>query len=121
MVSEAITRGDVAALNYFVADKYMKVLAELADSTNQKMLIMPVEVTGVLGSLAGIAEIAKSTFGLMPSAMPRRRLPRRGGRPVQQRHNGCHMMAFIGSLGPWTWVIPGAVLLALELSCLARS
>jgi len=63
MVSEAVTRGDVAALNYFVAEKYMKVLAKLADSTNQKTLIIPVEVTGVLGSLAGIAEIAKSTFG----------------------------------------------------------
>ena len=63
MVSLAVANGDVAALNYFVAEKYMKVLAELADSPNQKMLIMPVEVTGVLGSLAGIAEIAKQTFG----------------------------------------------------------
>ena len=41
----------------------MKVLAEIADSPNQKVLIMPMEVTGVLGSLAGIAEIAKATFG----------------------------------------------------------
>jgi hypothetical protein len=63
MVSAAIAQGDVAAINYFVADKYMKVLAELADSPNQKMMIMPMEVTGVLGSLAGIAEIAKATFG----------------------------------------------------------
>jgi regulator of protease activity HflC (stomatin/prohibitin superfamily) len=63
MVSTAIASGDVTAINYFVADKYMKVLAELADSPNQKVLIMPMEVTGVLGSLAGIAEIAKATFG----------------------------------------------------------
>jgi regulator of protease activity HflC (stomatin/prohibitin superfamily) len=63
MVSQAVASGDVAALNYFVAEKYMKVLAELADSPNQKTLIFPVEVVGVLGSLAGIAEIAKSTFG----------------------------------------------------------
>jgi regulator of protease activity HflC (stomatin/prohibitin superfamily) len=63
MVSEAVSRGDVAALNYFVAEKYMKVLAGLANSPNQKMLIMPIEVTSVLGSLAGIAEIAKATFG----------------------------------------------------------
>src|SRR5262245_62407061 len=68
MVSAAIANGDVAAINYFVADKYMKVLAELADSPNQKMMIMPMEVTGVLGSLAGIAEIAKATFG--PDARP---------------------------------------------------
>src|SRR5882724_5205759 len=63
VVSAAIAHGDVTAINYFVADKYMKVLAELADSPNQKVLIMPMEVTGVLGSLAGIAEIAKATFG----------------------------------------------------------
>ena len=68
VVSAAIAHGDVAAINYFVADKYMKVLAELADSPNQKVLIMPMEVTGVLGSLAGIAEIAKATFG--PDARP---------------------------------------------------
>ena len=44
MVSEAVASGDVAALNYFVAEKYMKVLAELANSPNQKTLIFPVEV-----------------------------------------------------------------------------
>jgi regulator of protease activity HflC (stomatin/prohibitin superfamily) len=76
MVSEAVSRGDVAALNYFVAEKYMKALTELADSPNQKTLIMPVEITGVLGSLAGIAEIAKATFGpdaARPGATPARR------------------------------------------------
>ena len=81
MVSEAVSRGDIAALNYFVAEKYMKVLAEIAHSPNQKMLIMPVEVTSVLGSLAGIGEIAKATFGegatrgapaTTPSVPPRR-------------------------------------------------
>ena len=41
----------------------MKALAELATSPNQKVLIMPMEATGVLGSLAGIGEIAKATFG----------------------------------------------------------
>src|SRR5690606_4221005 len=63
MVSEAVARGDIAALNYFVAEKYLKALTELANSPNQKTLILPVEVTGVLGSLAGIGEIAKATFG----------------------------------------------------------
>jgi regulator of protease activity HflC (stomatin/prohibitin superfamily) len=63
MVSDAVARGDIAALNYFVADKYMKALTELADSPNQKVLILPIEATSVLGSLAGIAEIAKATFG----------------------------------------------------------
>ncbi|HVY56745.1 MAG TPA: SPFH domain-containing protein [Xanthobacteraceae bacterium] len=63
MVSQAIARGDLAALNYFVADKYLKAFGELAQSPNQKVLILPMEATGVLGSLAGLGEIAKATFG----------------------------------------------------------
>jgi regulator of protease activity HflC (stomatin/prohibitin superfamily) len=70
MVSAAVAGGDVAALNYFVAQKYMEALTAMAESPNQKTLIMPVEVTGVLGSLAGIAEIAKATFGGEPRNPP---------------------------------------------------
>src|SRR2546421_10021222 len=63
MVSLAVSRGDVAALNYFVAQQYLKALGQIAQSPNQKVLLLPIEATGVLGSLAGIAEIAKATFG----------------------------------------------------------
>jgi regulator of protease activity HflC (stomatin/prohibitin superfamily) len=63
MVSQAIERGDVASINYFVAQQYLKAFTELAHSPNQKVLMLPIETTAVLGSLAGIAEIAKSTFG----------------------------------------------------------
>ena len=63
MVSEAVARGDVASLNYFVAQKYLEAFGKLAQSPNQKMLIIPMEAIGVLGSLAGIGEIAKATFG----------------------------------------------------------
>ena len=63
MVSEAIAKGDVAALNYFIADKYIKAFGQFADSPNQKLLMLPIEATSVLGSLAGIGEIAKATFG----------------------------------------------------------
>jgi regulator of protease activity HflC (stomatin/prohibitin superfamily) len=77
MVSAAIARGDVAALNYFVAEKYLKAFALLAESPNQKVLMLPVEAVNVLGSLAGIGEIAKATFGPdgrgdSPSPAPRR-------------------------------------------------
>jgi regulator of protease activity HflC (stomatin/prohibitin superfamily) len=77
MVSAAIARGDVAALNYFVAEKYLKAFALLAQSPNQKVLMLPVEAVNVLGSLAGIGEIAKATFGLdgkggSPASPPRR-------------------------------------------------
>src|SRR5712672_1131460 len=63
MVSEAIAKGDVAALNYFIADKYIKAFGQLADSPNQKIVMLPIEAVSVLGSLAGIGEIARATFG----------------------------------------------------------
>jgi len=63
MVSQAVATGNIAALNYFIADKYVKAFGQLAQSPNQKTLILPMEATGVLSSLAGIAEIAKATYG----------------------------------------------------------
>src|SRR3989442_11865969 len=63
MVSEAGARGDVASLNYFVAQKYLEAFGKFAQSPNQKVLIIPMEASSVLGSLAGIGEIAQATFG----------------------------------------------------------
>src|SRR5215468_6780345 len=63
VVSEAIAKGEVASINYFIANNYLRALTEIAHSPNQKVLMLPIEVTSVLGSLAGIAEIAKETFG----------------------------------------------------------
>ena len=60
MVSQAIAKGDVQAINYFIADKYIKALQALATSPNQKTLLMPLEASSVIGSIAGIAEIAKA-------------------------------------------------------------
>src|SRR6266850_4693366 len=62
VVSEAIARGDVASINYFVAQQYLKAFTELAHSPNQKIVMLPIEAMSVLGSLAGIAEIVKSAF-----------------------------------------------------------
>ncbi|MGE0698311.1 MAG: SPFH domain-containing protein [Hyphomicrobiaceae bacterium] len=63
VVSEAIAKGNVQALNYFVANNYMKALEGIAKSPNQKILMMPLEAASVIGSLAGVAEIAKEAFG----------------------------------------------------------
>jgi regulator of protease activity HflC (stomatin/prohibitin superfamily) len=63
MVSTAIANGDVNAINYFVAGKYVEALGKFADSPNQKVFFLPVEASGVIGSIAGIAEIAKQAFG----------------------------------------------------------
>jgi len=75
MVSEAIARGNVQAINYFVAQKYIEALKEFANSPNQKIFMLPMEVTGVIGSLAGIAELAKENLGRVPPAVPARPAP----------------------------------------------
>jgi regulator of protease activity HflC (stomatin/prohibitin superfamily) len=67
VVSQAIAKGEVASINYFVADKYLRALTEIAHSPNQKILMLPVEATSVLSTLGGIAEIAKATFGRTPN------------------------------------------------------
>lgn len=61
-VSEAIAKGDINAINYFIGLKYVEALQALAKAPNQKVLMLPVETMGVLGSLAGIGEIAKQAF-----------------------------------------------------------
>jgi regulator of protease activity HflC (stomatin/prohibitin superfamily) len=63
MVSEAIAAGNVQAINYFVAQRYVDALKEIATSPNQKTLILPIEATAILGSLQGIAEVAREAFG----------------------------------------------------------
>ncbi len=70
VVSQAIAGGNVQAINYFVAQKYIEALKEFATSPNQKLFMLPMEVTGVLGSLAGIAELAKDSLGNKPMVAP---------------------------------------------------
>ncbi len=62
MVSEAIKSGNVQAINYFVAQKYVESLKDVAASPNSKVVFMPLEASSVIGSLGGIAELAKDTF-----------------------------------------------------------
>jgi len=63
MVSEAIAAGDVQAINYFVAQKYIDALGDFAESRNQKILFMPLEAASVIGAIGGISEIAREAFG----------------------------------------------------------
>ena len=63
MVSDAIASGNVQAINYFVANNYIKALESIARSPNQKILMLPVEASSVIGAIGGIAEIAKEAFG----------------------------------------------------------
>jgi regulator of protease activity HflC (stomatin/prohibitin superfamily) len=58
-VSASIASGDIAAVNYFVATRYIDALQAFAQSPNQKVLMLPVEATGVLGALSGITDLVK--------------------------------------------------------------
>ena len=69
MVSQAIAQGDVQAINYFVAQKYVEALKDFAHSPNQKLFILPTDVSGVIGSIAGIAELAKEGLSKQQAAI----------------------------------------------------
>ncbi len=61
-VSEAIANGNVQAINYFVAQRYIEALGRFADSPNQKTFFMPVDATAVMGAVAGITEIVRESM-----------------------------------------------------------
>lgn len=63
MVSQAIAKGDINAINYFVAQKYVDALQHIGSAPNQKLVLMPLEASGVIGSVAGLAELAKEALG----------------------------------------------------------
>jgi regulator of protease activity HflC (stomatin/prohibitin superfamily) len=81
MVSDAISKGDVRAVNYFVAQKYVESLKEVATSRNSKLILMPLEASGVIGAIGGIAELAKEVLNAKddgPSASDAGGHPRSG-------------------------------------------
>ena len=62
LVSEAIAKGNVQAINYFVAQKYVEALQKIAQADNQRVVFMPLEASSVIGSIGGIAELARDAF-----------------------------------------------------------
>jgi regulator of protease activity HflC (stomatin/prohibitin superfamily) len=68
LVSEAIAQGDVNAINYFIAQKYVDAFAELARSPQQKTVIVPADMAGITGSIAGIGELVKTIAGDGPKS-----------------------------------------------------
>lgn len=62
MVSQAIAGGDIQAINYFVAQKYVEAIKDIASADNQKVIFMPLEMSSLIGTLGGIGELAKATF-----------------------------------------------------------
>jgi regulator of protease activity HflC (stomatin/prohibitin superfamily) len=73
LVSDAISEGNVQALNYFVAQKYVDALQGLIAAPNQRLILMPLEASGVIGAIAGIGELAKEAVAsqsVRPAATP---------------------------------------------------
>jgi regulator of protease activity HflC (stomatin/prohibitin superfamily) len=80
VLSEAVAKGQPMALNYYIAEKYVKAMEQFAMSPNQKVFMLPYEATAILGSLGGIAELSKSIFG--------DERPGGGGSPTGPRRSG---------------------------------
>jgi regulator of protease activity HflC (stomatin/prohibitin superfamily) len=82
VVSEAISKGDVQALNYFVALKYTEAMAKIGSANNSKVVLMPMEASALVGSLGGIGALAREVFGAAGAAAPaqpgRTRIPPTG-------------------------------------------
>jgi regulator of protease activity HflC (stomatin/prohibitin superfamily) len=79
LVSNAIAAGNVNAINYFVAQKYVEAFGKLAESPQQKTVIVPSDMASLVGSIAGVAELVKSAQAEPPPTPPRRP---RGGQAV---------------------------------------
>lgn len=62
MVSEAISGGNVQAVNYFVAQRYVDALGHIASAPNGKVILMPLDASSVIGSVAGITEVIRASF-----------------------------------------------------------
>ena len=62
MVSQAITKGSIQAVNYFIAQRYVDALEKIASAPNQKTLFMPLEAASVIGAIGGIAELASEAM-----------------------------------------------------------
>ena len=75
VVSDAIAKGDVQAINYFVAQRYTEAMAKIGSAPNSMVVLMPLEASSLIGSLGGIGAIAREVFGDQPAGRPSGRPP----------------------------------------------
>src|ERR1700744_49600 len=80
MVSTAIAQGDVNAVNYFIAQKYVEAFGKLAESPQQRTVIVPADMASLVGSIAGITELVKTAQAEQPPIPPQR--------PARARNTG---------------------------------
>ena len=75
MVSDAIEGGSVNAINYFIAQRYVDAFAKLAESPHQKTVIVPAEMSALVGALGGIQELVAGARGEQGGGQPPQRPP----------------------------------------------
>jgi regulator of protease activity HflC (stomatin/prohibitin superfamily) len=80
VVSAAVQGGNTAALNYFIAQRYTEALSRIGSAPNTKLVMIPLEAAGIAGSLAGMTELIKESFGGRDGGPPASR-PRGGSVP----------------------------------------
>jgi len=68
LVSEATAAGDVVAVNFLIAEKYIAALQALAQSPNQKLVIVPMELSSLAGVLGGLSQIMAGAIGGSPAS-----------------------------------------------------
>lgn len=62
-VSEAISRGDIQAANFLIAERYTDAIKSIASAPNSKVVIVPIEVAALAGTVGGIAQLTRAVFG----------------------------------------------------------
>ncbi|MFZ4763032.1 MAG: SPFH domain-containing protein [Alphaproteobacteria bacterium] len=94
VVSAAIADGNVQAINYFLGLKYVEAYGKIATAPNQRVVILPAETTQILGSLSGIAELAKAAFApdtphkiLKPETVQKNTIKNDADKPVKDKEN----------------------------------
>eukprot|EP01042_Synura_sphagnicola_P030716 gene30716-39570_t len=70
MVSQAIAKGDINAINYFVAQKYVEAFGKFAESNNTKTLIVPTDMSSLAGMIGGVSELIKTVGQEAPKTPP---------------------------------------------------
>lgn len=59
-ISAAIATGQIESVQYNVAKEYIASIGQLSSSDNAKTIMLPIEATGMLGSLSGVSDLLKS-------------------------------------------------------------
>lgn len=98
VVSNAVEAGNVAALNYFIAQRYTDALTRIGSAPNAKLVMIPLEAVGIAGSLAGMTELIKES--LKPQGDP-------GGEVQPAARRAARIPASVPNAGPASeWPAP---------------